>query len=127
MRESCYSARMRAGILCTVTVLVCAASWPRAAPATVELVARDIQPGEVVLLTLKVAPTVSAVHVTAFGHAQPVFRISPWRMRTVIASQCCWETDRADLQLRRAVRFSLEAAQTQSRSRISTATANRIW
>src|SRR5580765_3260384 len=64
--------------------LTAAATLAAAPPVTVDLAARAIQPGEVVQLTMTVAPAVDQVRVAAVGHPQAAFRVSPTTWRVLI-------------------------------------------
>jgi murein DD-endopeptidase MepM/ murein hydrolase activator NlpD len=75
---------MRHVALLTATLMALAASLPAAAPVAVDVAARSLQPGEVVQLALHVAAPVEQVRVTAFGHAQPAFRVSPLEWHALI-------------------------------------------
>jgi murein DD-endopeptidase MepM/ murein hydrolase activator NlpD len=65
-------------------VLAWVALVAAAAPPTVSVAARALQPGEVVELTVQTGAPVDRVAVTAFGEARPAFRVGPSTWRTLI-------------------------------------------
>lgn len=69
--------------IATVAAAMLIAS-PASTALSVTEAARAIQPGELVLLTIRSTEAIAGLHVTAFGHAIEPFRIDPHAWRVLV-------------------------------------------
>src|SRR3954465_1295549 len=76
-------ARFRADVpaarrrIAAIAILVCACGWSAVAgdAVTIAVTARAMQPGELILVTVTAAGEPTSVHLSAFGHDVPTYKL----------------------------------------------------